>query len=173
VLLLAAAAGVADMLHRVSGRVPTALFWAVVLGVVLGMLLLYMKGALLRWTGRWLGGKASGEQVRAALAWSGVPVIFSLLLWLPALALFGEELFATEMPRLYQSPRLIGAFAGLALLHLVVDVWSFLIYLHCLGQVQQFSATKALLNTALSIGVAMFVVLPLGFILYVGLELRV
>lgn len=101
VLLLAAIAGVAGALNRSSNDngigniLPT---WGVVLVVVVlgplgGLLSLYVGGAILRWIGSRLGGRASSEEVRAAIAWSALPRIAVLVLWLPYLTLYGTEVF--------------------------------------------------------------------------------
>ena len=166
VLLLAMAAGIADLLHRLSGRLPMTLLLAVGLGALAGALLLYLKAWLLRRTGHWLGGRASAEHLRAAIAWSSLPNVVTLVLWVPALAVFGSELFATEMPCLLESPRLLVVFAGLAALHAIMGIWSFVLYLHCVGEVQGFSVWKALLNTALMLALAAGALLvPAGLVL--------
>jgi hypothetical protein len=50
----------------------------VVLGAVLGIVLLYVFGAILKWTGRLLGGTATAIEVRAAIAWGQIPLIAAL-----------------------------------------------------------------------------------------------
>ena len=56
---------------------PALLLITVIGGALGGIISVYFMGALLRWTGSWLGGEALPEEVRAAYAWSAVPVIFS------------------------------------------------------------------------------------------------
>jgi hypothetical protein len=115
VLVLAAIAGFGQALDRASMRsagdtlgLPTIFVAAAVAGPVDGLVTLYLGSLLLRLTGSWIGGKASGEQIRAAMAWSGVPLIWALLLWIPELAIFGTELFTTATPRMDENAGIFG-----------------------------------------------------------------
>ena len=62
-------------------------------GAVGGILLLFVLTSLVGVAGRWLGGQGHMPEVMAALAWSYVPAIWGLALWLPRAALLGEETF--------------------------------------------------------------------------------
>lgn len=157
VLLLAAVAGFSQFLDRAVMRNlgdrmewPMILAIAAVAGPVLGIVGLYIGGALLRWTGGWLGGRASMEQVRAAIAWSSVPLIWALPLWIPELALFGQDLFTKATPRLDANPLLAVVLIGFGLVELIIGIWAIVVFLKCLGQVQGFSAWRALGNALLA-----------------------
>lgn len=164
VLLLAALGGFSTVLDRASMRNlgdkldwPVLLLLAAVIGPIAGIVTLYIGAALLRWTGSWIGGQASARNIRAAMAWSTVPEVWGLLLWLPAFALFGQELFTSAMPSVDANPSLSFLLLGFAAISLVIGIWEFVVFLKCLGQVQAFSAWKALGN---SIMASMVVVLP-------------
>ncbi len=156
VLGLVAVAGIGQLLGDASARsygdrfdLPTILVLVLLAGPLLGIVGAYLGGVLLGWSGRLLGGKADRVRVRAAIAWSYVPYLWSMLLWLPELALFGGELFTTATPRLDAAPRLqMGLLAFLAV-ETVIAVWSFVVFLKCLGQVQGFSAWRALASLLL------------------------
>lgn len=138
VILLAAASGAAGGIDNAlenafattgpSSLIAT-LFLALLLGPVFGVIGLYLWGGLVRWTGSWLGGEATPEEARAAVAWSAVPSLWGLLLWLPLL-LSGSQVGVV--------PLLVG------LAQLVLGVWTFVISLKCLGEAHRFSAWKAL-----------------------------
>lgn len=175
VLVLAAAGGIVEALNRASAKsmgdnlgIPAIFLGAIVLGAISGILSLFIFGALIRWTGRWLGGTASHEQVRAAIAWSLVPYLWVSLMWIPELLLFGEEMFTTEMPRMDADPSLAFAFLGLLLVEFIGGVWALVVYMKCLGQVQGFSAWKALGNFLLT--VLVFVV-PIAVIVAAAISL--
>lgn len=53
---------------------------AMLLGAIGGLLSLYVYGFLLTWCGRLLGGRGSGKEVRAALAWANVPALWATAL---------------------------------------------------------------------------------------------
>jgi len=154
VLALAAIAGVSRALDRASLKslgdhlpLVAVLGLSIIGGALSGMLLLYLFGFLLRWTGRWFGaGGAAPQHVRAAIAWPNVITCWALLLWAPQLLLFGKELFTTETPRLDANPGMTLLLLGFFLLELVVGVWFIVAFLKCVGEVQGFSAWKALAN---------------------------
>jgi hypothetical protein len=163
VLLLAALGGLSTVLDRASMRNlgdkldwPVLLLIAAVVGPIAGIATLYIGGALLRWTGNWIGGQGSALHIRAAMAWSSVPEIWGLLLWIPALAVFGQELFTSTMPRVEANPSLNIVLLGFAAISLVIGIWQFVVFLKCLGQVQGFSAWKALGNSIMASMVVLF-----------------
>jgi len=169
VLLLAALGGFSTVLDRASMRSlgdkldwPVLLLLAVVIGPIAGIVTLYIGGVLLRWTGSWIGGQGSAQHIRAAMAWSTVPEIWGLLLWIPAFAVFGQELFTSTMPSVEANPSLNIVLLGFAAISLVIGIWQFVVFLKCLGQVQGFSAWKALGN---SIMASMVVLLPIVIVI--------
>lgn len=171
VMLLAMLGGIIQVLNQSSTRnagdilsLPIILIICAMAGPIVGIILLYLMGALLRWTGSWLGGQASSVEVRAAFAWSSVPSIWSQILWLPKLALFGNDLFTSTMPRISANPFLALILLGFTMVELVVVMWAFVVLLKCLGEVQRFSAWRALATVFLSgliVGVPVFCLLVL------------
>jgi heme/copper-type cytochrome/quinol oxidase subunit 2 len=165
VLLPAFLTGFAQSLNRASGKSmgddmewPMIFLVAVIAGPIGGLISLYVGGALIRWTGRYLGGSASPENIRAAIAWSGVPVIWTLILYVPGLALFGQELFTSETPRIDASSSLMLIYLVFSLIEVTIGIWALVVFLKSLGQVQGFSAWKALGNVILSV---LVIVIPL------------
>jgi hypothetical protein len=172
VLLLAALSGFGSALDKASIKsmgdmfeLPIIFSIAAIAGPIGGILSLYLGGALVRWTGTWIGGVASSQNIRAALAWSSVPLIWALLIWIPELALIGDELFTSETPRMDASYTLLLAFLGLSLIELVIAIWTLVILLKSLGQVQGFSAWRALGNLLLSVLVIVvpILIIAVGF----------
>lgn len=158
VLLLTATYGFFLLIDRADlSNLGDRLAWpfialiAAIIGPFAGIAILYIGGALLRWTGNWMGGRASTQNVRAAMAWSNVPIIWSLALWIPALALFGQELFTTRTPLTDAAPWLTLAMTGFGVIQIAAGIWSIVVFLKCLGQVQGFSAWKALGNAILTV----------------------
>lgn len=168
VLLLAACSGVFETLSRASERstgdnldLPIIFAMAIILGPIGGIIGLYISGALIGWTGRWIGGKASFVQVRAAIAWSMVPFLWLSLLWIPELILFGREMFTTEMPRTQASDFLVFTLISFGVVEIAGGIWTVIVYLKSLGQVQGFSAWKALGNVLLA---AFVVIVPVAIV---------
>jgi len=178
VMILAAISGFSQVLSRASMRsMGDELAWpfifliAAIAGPIGGIIGLYIASALIRWTGSWIGGNASSQNIRAALAWSSVPIIWALILWLPELALFGQELFTTETPIIDANPSLVILMLGFAAIELSIGIWTAVVFLKCLGQVQGFSAWKALGNAFLA---GIVIVIPIAVIVFglVGLNTR-
>lgn len=156
VLALVAFAGVGQLLSDASARsygdrldLPTLLFMALLAGPLIGILGAYVGGSLLCWSGRLLGGSAHPVEIRAAIAWSSVPYVASMVLWVPELLLFGEELFTNATPRLDADPGLQALLFAFVAVEMLAALWTFVVFLKCLGQVQAFSAWRALLNLLL------------------------
>jgi hypothetical protein len=151
VTVLAMLAGIGQALDRVSSRnrgdsLPLIAILGIcfIFGPIGGIISMYIGGALYRWSGSWLGGQASSEEVRAAIAWSSVPTIFILPLWIPKLLLFDEEMFTKATPKLDANPFLAIIFLGFVAIEVIVGIWAFVVLMKSLGEVQKFSAWKAL-----------------------------
>jgi hypothetical protein len=115
---------------------PMLVVLAVVVGAIAGIVELYVNGALLKWAGAALGGVGSYAEVRAALAWSRVPLIVAVSIGVLAI------LLGTDGPMLGGESS--GSGASLALLHGFLVMWGFVVMLKCIGEVHHFSAWRAL-----------------------------
>ena len=157
VIVLAMIGGVARTLDRASSqslgdRFPLAgvLAFAAIFGALSGMIGLYLFGFLVRWTGGWIGGRGTAEGIRAALAWPNVITAWALLLMIPELFIFREELFTSATPRIEANPLLSLGLMVFGAQEIVCGLWAVVATLKCLGEVQGFSAWRALGNTLLA-----------------------
>ena len=117
-----------------------------ILAIVLGGVMISITAALFKWTGKWIGGEGTYQQIRSAVAWSNMPRAVNIVIWLANLAVFGSKLFRNDF---LETPFVGNELAFIfftAFIQLVVGVWAFIIMLKALGEVQGFSAWKALLN---------------------------
>ncbi len=131
-----------------SATVP---IWAIVIGALIlstfvGMLGITICTWLLKVTGSWIGGKGTFQTIRTAVAWSNVPSIVTVLMWFVLLGFFGGQVYNRE----FAETSFIGYEAGIVflvfLIQTIVSIWGFVILVNALGEVQGFSAWKALLN---------------------------
>jgi hypothetical protein len=173
VTLLAMLAGFAQALSEATSEnmgdtlsLPIIFLLCAILGPIGGLISLYVMAGLWRLTGSWLGGKASSQEVRAAIAWSSVPVIWAMLLWIPYLAIFREEMFTSAMPRTESSLLLLLLLLGFGLVEIVIGLWRIVVLLQCLGEVHRFSAWRAL--GAFILGPLLIALPLLGLILLVA-----
>lgn len=169
VILLASLSGVSQALDKAAAKssgdtlsLPVIFGLAAVAGPISGMIGLYIGGFLLKHAGHWLGGSGNGVNVRAAVAWSSVPIIWALLLWIPSLAIFGKDLFTTEAPRVAEH---LGLYFALLAIEMVFAVWSVVIFLRALGQVHGFSAWRAIGASLIAISIVVIPIFLLAFLL--------
>ncbi|QDV61650.1 Yip1 family protein [Crateriforma conspicua] len=175
VVLLACLAGVGETLDRASTRnagddLPLAaiLGIAILIGPLAGLFSLWIGSHLVRFSGSWIGGVASREHIKTAIAWASVPSIAALPLWIPQIVLFGSDLFTQETPGLEAQPMLLIPFLAFALVELVLGVWAFVLLCNTIAEVQGFrSAWRGFGNLILAGAV---VVVPLlGLVLVVAM----
>ncbi len=175
VLVLASLGGVTQALGQAAERnlgdqwpFPAIVVLVLLAGPLFGILSLYLAAALIHWTGGWIGGSAPAGHIRTAVAWANVPGVFGLFLWVPALLLFGQELMTADGAGAKPDLKLALAMATFALMQVGLGIWSFVILLQGLGEVQGFSAWKAWGNLLLGGAV---VVVPLGLLALVAAAL--
>ncbi len=175
VLVLAAVGGIVQGLVNAESKssgdkesLLSILLFSLILGPVGGIVGLWVGASLLHWTGGWIGGQADMRRIRTAIAWSQVPSIWSLFLWIPALLLFGHELFTAATPVIDGSTLLSSLYLGFSVCTAIIAVWGIVISLHALGEVQGFSAWTALLN-----GILAMLVIIVPILVVVGLAIAV
>lgn len=98
--LIACLSGIARFLERSEENslgeiheLSKILLLAAAIGPIVGLLGVYFGAALLRMSGRILGGQAASPELRTAVAWGGLPVTACILLWIPKLLLVGDAAF--------------------------------------------------------------------------------
>ena len=140
VVALACLAGIGEALDRASMRntgdrmsMSVIIAVACILGPLGGLLSLWIFSHLIRWTGSWIGGTASREHLKTAIAWGYVPIVFALPIWIPELLLFGSDNFTKETPRVDAHPVLWIPFIVLTLLESALGVWTLVLLCHTIA----------------------------------------
>lgn len=144
--------------------------WAVVIGCLilctfLGVLGISVCAWLLQVTGRWIGGKGTFLTIRSAVAWSNVPNFVTILMWIALISIFQRQVFAPGFTEAHFVGFQAGAIFLIFLIQSVVSVWSFILLLHTLGEVQGFSAWKALLNVIIPVVIIVVICMLVGWAL--------
>ena len=145
---------------------------SLVLALLAGMLGIYVVSGLLFWTGKWIGGKGSFQEVRSAVAWSNVANVINSILWLILVGLFGSSLFLNTFTDTAFVGRQLAIVGVIGLVQLVVAVWAFIILLKTLGEVQGFSAWKALLNVVIPFFIVTAAIFVLLWIVWVSIGVQ-
>jgi len=143
-------------------------FFAVIKGVVFYIIGLYIGGAILAWTGRWLGGKAPAKYVRSAISWGYVPFVGLGLFGVIAFGIFGSGLSeqAALNPGTFFSE--ISVFS--IVLCVILWLYGIIISLSCLAEAQEFTFLHALGNVIIG-WIVLSAILILPFII-LGLMLK-
>lgn len=165
VWVLAALAGFSQSLDRASMRSlgdhmewPMILLIAAIAGSLGGLVMLQIGSIIFRWTGRYFHAQAPIDHIRAAMAWSQIPGLLAMLLWIPEIAIFGQELFTTETPVIDSSSTLKAAIIGFAVVEIGLSIWSLILFFICMSQVQRYSVRMAILH---SIIILLAIILPI------------
>ena len=140
---------------------PMIVAIAVIVGAILGVIELYINGALLKWAGAALGGVGSYAEVRAALAWSRVPVIVAVSIGILAI------LLGSGGPMLGAEGEFSNSGASVLLIHAALVLWGFVVLLKCVGEVHRFSVWRAL-GAILLIVLVIIVILGAMILLFGG-----
>ena len=129
---------------------------SVLVAAILGIVSLYISGFLLSLTGRWIKGEANALKLRAAIAWSGVPVVASLILFIP---LF----FALNSSAM-------GIIGVSSIAVIILGVWSVILQVGMISEIQKFSIGKAILNIILAFIVILIPLLILAVLASISLS---
>ncbi len=127
------------------------LFSTLIIAPFIGMVGLSLTAWLLQWTGKLIGGQGDFHNIRCAVAWSNVPNICTIMMWVVLFSVFGSEVLQRD----FADGTFSGYQAGILFLIFVIEsvasIWGFVILLQGLSEVQNFSVWKALLNIAIPI----------------------
>lgn len=110
----------------------------------------YIYAAILTWTGKAFDGKAHSSDVFRVCAYAMIPSIFLILIVFLQLFVFGFEVFRDDFDTNSLGAGELAIYFGLALLTIVFGVWSLVIFVVGLSEVQKFSIGKAIGNLILS-----------------------
>jgi Yip1 domain len=144
--------------------VPVIWLIAVVVGPPLGVVLLYVGAWLVQLSCRRLRGQADSTLVRSALAWSSIPLLATFPIWIMRSILLGRELFTFEKLSFFSNVSLAYTLAATVILEVVLQIWWMVVTVKALGEVQRFSAWKALNSLLLLIvpPIALLVILAVA-----------
>lgn len=158
VAILLILAGIARAFDRASTKDmgDTYSLWTiigicVVLGGSLGWIAFYIYGLLLSWTGKWLKGQGDQKSIVRMLAYAMTPMILTLLLVIPQIGIYGVEIFKSDGD--ITSAGLLSniIFYGAMILELVLGIWSLVLCVIGISEVQKLSTGNAILNLLLPI----------------------
>ncbi len=175
-LILALLSGIAQTLDQASleniaDKIPEnfhpglVLLGIILVGMLMGIVGLFAFSFALHISGKWFGGKAPLQHLWVAVAWASVPTAVALFLWIPEWLLFGPELFSANTPRLDASEGLTIALICFALTELTLMVWSLVLLVATVAEVQALSIGRTLVTLVLSFIFMCLLIIPVGALL--------
>lgn len=126
-LCRAQSAGSGDSVADILGK-------ALVIGPIAGVVGLYLMAAIYTQLGKRLGSKATRQQIFHVLAYSGVPMLASLGIWLVTAVLVGDSAFL-QSPRANLEPFLSLVLHAQFIAHGLLVGWSLLLQVMGLSEV--------------------------------------
>ena len=130
-----------------------------ILGGLFGWINFYLYAALCSWTGKWLNGQGNTNSILRIISYAMLPLILSLILLIPQLLIFGNEIFK-EAGELYSdgwiSKIIIYTFF---LFDLLLGAWSIILLIIGISEVQKLSIGKSIINLLLPVSIILIPIL--------------
>ncbi|MFC4075491.1 YIP1 family protein [Salinithrix halophila] len=122
------------------------------IGIGVGPLLWLLFSGLFYGVGKVFKGQASWRDMQIAVAFSLIPYVFKLLLWMVQLLLFGDEMFTDFTPRIDDSFFLTLFYLFFLLIQVILTIWYVVLLFFAVGEAHRFSTWIGLPVTLISVG---------------------
>jgi hypothetical protein len=133
----------------------------VIFGGLFGWITYYIYSALISWTGSWMNGKGNTQSILRVFAYAFFPSIFILILLIPQIAIYRNELFKSDND-LYSLASMESIVLYVILfLEFVLGIWSLVLCVIGISEVQKLSIGKSILNLILPAILFVFIILIL------------
>jgi len=133
--------------------------------LLVGLLIINGISLLFYWTGRWFGGMASFHHIRAAIAWSNMPNLVNIAIWIFNVLTFGNILFTRGFVQIPFVGRELTYMFSASFIQAILTVWMLVLMLNALSAVQGFSIWKAILNLLASFFIIMIILSIFSFLI--------
>jgi hypothetical protein len=141
--------------------------FCIVIGGLFGWITYYIYAALISWTGKWFEGTADTQSILRILAYSLFPSIFILILLIPQIAIYGNGMFQSDYNTSNTGVINNIVYFGLLLIGIVLGIWSFVLSIIGISEVQKFSIWKALFNLLLPLLLFISIILVIALIFWI------
>ncbi|MDX1315685.1 MAG: Yip1 family protein [Eudoraea sp.] len=169
VYLLLALAGITNGFNRAVDRDlgDTMSLWgiigmSVILGGLLGWISYYIYAGLISITGKWLKGIGNTSSLLRAFSYALIPTVLALLIVFVQISVYGRELFKSDgdLTSAGLIPNLV--FYGSFVIELILGIWTLVLFVVAVSEVQKFSIGKSILNMLIPI---ILIAVPIGLII--------
>lgn len=112
---------------------------SVMFGFPIGLVLWLMYSGIFYWIGRLLGGCGEWEELRIATAWAFIPYVSRLIIGLPQILLFGQELFKSYTVQIELNLLLLLLYVFFMILNIIFVLWFFFVLFVSIAEAHQFT----------------------------------
>ena len=128
---------------------------AIILAPFWGYVVFSFWSCVVLFTGKLFKGVGDFQSVRAAFAWANVPLAINMGIWIVLIFVYGQTLFLVPAPSYDATFSII--LLCLLLVKVTMSVWSFVLYLNTLAEVQNYSILRSIGNILVAAIVAVFI----------------
>ena len=123
----------------------------IIVGGLFGWLSFYMYAGLLNWTGKWLNANGNTQSILRVLAYAMVPAVIALIYLIPQIGIYGIEVFKSDGDLTSAGVLSNIAVWGSMFFELVLGVWSIVLCVIGISEVQKLPIGKSILNLLLPV----------------------
>jgi hypothetical protein len=143
------------------------ILFSIIIGALFGWIIYYIYAALISCTGKWLNAKGSTNAILIVLSYALIPSIVAMLFLLPQLVLYGNEVFKLNENSSDGGITKNIIVNGSFFLEAVLGIWTLVLCVIGIAEVQKLSIMKSILNLFLPaivflIPIMLFVLLIYG-----------
>jgi hypothetical protein len=140
--------------------------FCIIIGATFGWITYYLYSALISWTGKWIDGKGNTDSILRVLSYALIPSILSLLLLIPQIIIYGNEIFKSDGDIISGGIVSNIIVYGSMILEFALGIWSLVLCVIGISEVQKLSIGKSILNLILPAIVIMTPILIIVLIIY-------
>lgn len=120
--------------------------FCVIMGTIFGWISYYIFAALISWTGKWIDGQGNTDSILRVLSYALIPSAVSLLMLIPQIAIYGNEIFKSEGDTSNGDIMSNILYYGTMIIDLTLGIWSLVLCVIGISEVQKLSIGKSILN---------------------------
>ena len=142
---------------------PGLIALSLIAGPISGYFSIYIMSFVLHWLSHRMKGQATLQEIRTSIAWSWVPIVTLLPLWIPRMILFRAVLFTAERPMIESQPILTALYSVTNFVDQAIAIWSLMLLYIAISEVNKFSIWRGFGAVVLS---GLIIAIPLGILMF-------
>jgi hypothetical protein len=135
-------------------------------GGIFGWLYFYIYAVLLSWTGKWMKGVGTTKSLFRMISYALIPSLLVLFTFILRIVLIGNEEFQRNVDVFDSGFLIIALFSFSLFVEIVTGVWTLVILVIGISEVQKLSIGKSIVNLILPGVLLIIVCIPVAAIAY-------